>query len=219
MALTIPNSISNGAALDASKVQQNFDAVGTYINGSMPVTTDLTAAVPVGVLQMFAGAAAPNANWLLCQGQAISRATYATLFTAISTTYGVGDGTTTFNLPDMRGRVPVGVGTGSGLTARALAATGGEELHTLTAGESGTAVHNHGVTDPSHTHQWNKAGSGSSHLGEGTVGSSTVSTGFNDFNSPNTTGVTVNNHAGASAGSGHNTMQPFIAVNYIIKAL
>ncbi len=63
-----------------------------------------------GVIQMYAGAAAPT-GWLLCDGSAVSRTTYATLFAVIGTTYGVGDGSTTFNLPDMRGRMPVGKGT------------------------------------------------------------------------------------------------------------
>ncbi|EHL69933.1 hypothetical protein HMPREF1032_02932, partial [Subdoligranulum sp. 4_3_54A2FAA] len=63
--------------------------------------------MPVGCVIPFAGAAAPT-GWLLCQGQAISRTTYAQLFSVIGTTYGSGDGKTTFNLPDMRGRVAVG---------------------------------------------------------------------------------------------------------------
>jgi microcystin-dependent protein len=66
---------------------------------------------PSGVMMPFAGATAP-AGYLLAQGQAVSRTTYSALFTAISTTYGDGDGSTTFNLPDLRSRSPVGAGTG-----------------------------------------------------------------------------------------------------------
>jgi microcystin-dependent protein len=87
---------------------------------------------------------------LLCDGSAKSRATYAALFAAIGTNYGAGDGSTTFNVPDFRGRVPLGAGTGPGLTARNLGATGGEESHVLVAGE--IPAHSHGVTDPGHTH-------------------------------------------------------------------
>jgi len=68
-----------------------------------------TTASPVGSVQMFAGSSAPS-GWISCDGTAISRTTYAALFAIIGTTYGVGDGSTTFNLPDMQGRIPVGSG-------------------------------------------------------------------------------------------------------------
>lgn len=67
---------------------------------------------PVGATIAYPGAAAPT-GWLLCQGQAVSRSTYATLFTLLSTTWGAGDGSTTFNLPDLRERVPIGSGAGT----------------------------------------------------------------------------------------------------------
>src|SRR4051812_25604199 len=62
---------------------------------------------PSGTIVMFAGLTEPT-GWVFCYGQAVSRTTFSSLFAALSTTYGVGDGTTTFNLPDMRGRVGVG---------------------------------------------------------------------------------------------------------------
>jgi microcystin-dependent protein len=86
---------------------------------------------------MWAAASAPT-GWLLCDGSAVSRTTYAGLFAILSTTYGVGDGSTTFNLPDLRGRFPVGKNAG---TFSALGGTGGEETHTLTVPEM-----------PAHTH-------------------------------------------------------------------
>ena len=110
--------------------------------------------IPTASLQMFAGAitqtvlagvvttTAPS-GWLLCNGNAVSRTTYSTLFTAISTTFGTGDGTTTFNIPDMSSRMPIGVGTGTGLTARTLAGTGGVETVTLTSAQSGVPAHSH----------------------------------------------------------------------------
>lgn len=70
---------------------------------------------PIGKIVMYAGNSAPR-GWLLCQGQAVSRTTYAKLYSVIGTTYGTGDGSTTFNVPDMRGRVPTGVGTCDGVT-------------------------------------------------------------------------------------------------------
>jgi microcystin-dependent protein len=118
--------------------------------------------MPVGVVVPFAGSTSP-AGWFLCFGQAISRTTYAGLFATIGTTYGSGDGSTTFTLPDLRGRVVAGEddmgGTaasrltsgGSGITGTTLGATGGTETHTLTTAQ--LASHNH--TQDSHNHTQN----------------------------------------------------------------
>jgi microcystin-dependent protein len=116
----------------------------------------LPSTEPAGVVKMYAGSAAP-AGYLICNGTAISRTTYANLFAAIGTAHGAGDGSTTFNIPDLRSRVPVGVGAGSGLTSRALGALGGEEAHVLATAElaSHSHSHNHGShnhTDPGHSH-------------------------------------------------------------------
>jgi microcystin-dependent protein len=80
-------------------------------------------------------------GWLLCDGSAVSRTTYAELFAVIGTVWGIGDGSTTFNLPDMQGRVPVGIG-GSGVTS--VGDTGGEQTHILTIAEMPN--HNHTTT-------------------------------------------------------------------------
>lgn len=106
-------------------------------NEASSAATPAVASVPTGSLQMFAGASAPT-GWLLADGSAISRTTYSTLFTAIGTGFGVGDGSTTFNLPDLRGRVAVGRGSGTFAT---LGATGGFENVTLDVNQI-----------PSHTH-------------------------------------------------------------------
>jgi microcystin-dependent protein len=66
-------------------------------------------------------------RYLLCNAQAVSRSTYSALFSAIGTTYGTGDGSSTFNLPDLQGRTAIGSGSGSGLSSRSLGATGGFE--------------------------------------------------------------------------------------------
>jgi hypothetical protein len=90
---------------------------GAYLNTALYVTyktvgdyAEAEDATPSGSILMFAGSTAPD-NWLLCDGAAVSRATYNKLFQAIGTTWGAGNGTTTFNLPDMRGAAPAGVGT------------------------------------------------------------------------------------------------------------
>lgn len=108
---------------------------------------------PVGTILDYAGDPAPT-GWLLCYGQAISRTTYADLFAIIGTTYGVGDGSTTFNLPDLRGRVAAGqddmggssanrlTGQTGGVDGDVLGGSGGAETHTLTTAQ--LAVHSHG---------------------------------------------------------------------------
>lgn len=86
-------------------------AVKTYIDtgGSASFISSL---VPIGLILPYGGSSAPT-NWFLCDGSAKSRTTYASLFAVIGTAYGSGDGSTTFNVPDMRGRAPVGAGTGT----------------------------------------------------------------------------------------------------------
>lgn len=95
------------AANSDSKVPSQ-KAVKTYIDA----TAGQTFLVPTGAILPYGGSAAPD-NFLLCDGTAVSRATYSTLFGVIGTDYGIGNGSTTFNLPDLRGRVIVGAGTGT----------------------------------------------------------------------------------------------------------
>ena len=114
-----------------------------------------------GVVLPFAGATPPK-NWLLCDGQAISRTVHAKLFSVIGTIFGAGDGTSTFNLPDLRGRVTAGkdnmggtaagrlTAAGGGVDGNTLGATGGFQIHSLTLAQM--PAHNHGVNDPTHAH-------------------------------------------------------------------
>lgn len=94
-------------------------------------------------------------GWLAEDGSAVSRTTYAALFAVLGTNYGSGNGSTTFNLPDSRGRADIGSGTGPGLSPRILSQILGEETHTLSASESGLPGHNHTVNDPGHGHGTN----------------------------------------------------------------
>lgn len=118
---------------------------------------------PVGSLLDFAGTT-PPAGYLACYGQAVSRTTYAALFAKIGTSYGAGDGSTTFNVPDYRGRVHVtldnlgGSDAGRLAAANTLGGSGGAETHTLTTAE--LAVHSHANTasQAAHNHQPNTAG-------------------------------------------------------------
>lgn len=97
---------------------------------------------PAGIVLPFAGSTAPQ-GYLLCDGSAVSRTDYADLFTAIGTVYGAGDGESTFNLPDLSGRVVLGVSQ-----SHALGTTGGEATHVLT--EQELPAHSHTV--PAHGH-------------------------------------------------------------------
>lgn len=117
--------------------------------------------VLVGEMKIWPSTLVPP-NWLICDGRTVSRTTYPSLFTILGSggVWGVGDGSSTFNLPDMRGRTPVGVGTGIGLTARALAAKVGVESVTLSAADlpphQHSIDHGHGpgtaVTDAQGSH-------------------------------------------------------------------
>ncbi|MDF2114785.1 tail fiber protein [Roseiarcaceae bacterium H3SJ34-1] len=175
---------------------------------------------PTGIIAPFAGATAPT-GWLLCYGQAISRTTYASLFGVISTAYGVGDGSTTFNVPDLRGRVIAGRDDMGGVAATRLTSatisggalvlgkTGGEERHQLTISE--LANHNHALTDPGHTHplpQTTGAGSGQALAVSQTPTTAAAATGSA------TTGITL---AATGGDTPHNNVQPTIIGNYIIR--
>lgn len=167
----------------------------------------------IGDIKQSVHSSAHN-GWLKCDGTAVSRTTYAELFAIISTNFGSGDGTTTFNLPDARGRVLGTTGAGSGLTSRSLGASVGAETHTLTVGEM--PVHSHGVTDPGHTHSYTNntndqtvsALPGETAADQADLTATTVSS---------TTGITINN---AGGGDAHNNMQPtlFIGNTFIFAA-
>lgn len=171
---------------------------------------------PVGAIQQYAGSSAP-AGWLLCYGQAISRTLYSALFAVISTTYGVGDGSSTFNLPDCRGRAMVGLdnmgGSDAGILdwANTLGTTGGEQYHSLTSAENGP--HTHSITDPGHSHP-NSTPTTPVAVAGGATYSVWYSTLSGNTGSA-TTGIIINS---SGSGTGHNTMQPSILFNTIIRA-
>jgi len=144
--------------------------VGGYRNswgGTLNVALDkltelMQVALPVGTIQMYPKSTAPTATtnggtWLVCDGSSVSRTTYSVLFSLIGETYGAGDGSNTFGLPDMRARVPVGYNSANigsaGDTQRktkAIAAASGGETHTLVDAE--LAKHTHPITDTGHVH-------------------------------------------------------------------
>lgn len=151
------------------------------------------SASPTGSIIIFAGTTAPT-GWLLCDGSAVMRTRYSVLFGVIGTTFGAGDTTTTFNVPDLRQKTIVGVGTNT-TNNYALGGTGGEENHTLTVNE--IPAHTHTVSAP-------VTQNGSNFTGGGGVSS------IQPGDSPLTTTPT-------GGGAAHNNMPPYMALNYIIK--
>lgn len=125
----------------------------------------IAASSPAGMVSAYAGATAP-AGFLFCQGQAVSRATYARLFAAIGTTYGTGNGSTTFNLPDLRGEFIRGFDAGRGIDSGRVLGSSQTHLtasHTHTASSATAGSHTHGVSTDSagnHTHNGNTTSNG-----------------------------------------------------------
>lgn len=185
---------------------------------------------PVGVVEAFAGSNAPN-GWLICDGSQVSRALFPELFSVIGTTYGSGDGFSTFTLPDLRGRTIAGrdgvnnmnngptnrlTSTHFGASGTALGNSGGNEAHTLTTAQ--LPAHSHGITDPGHTHTvpYNTGPDTLSGPHTGNYDPNTYGGPFNYTTSSRTTGISIQN---AGSGNAHNNTQPTIILNYIIKAV
>lgn len=195
----------------------------------------------VGEIYMYGGNAAP-AGFLICDGSAVSRTTFADLFSVIGSTFGDGDGETTFNLPDLTGRVVVGASIGN-----PIGTAGGEETHVLVVGEMPSHSHNiqshghtnnitvttpkltHSITQPAFTYQ---APSSLESRPTGTdAGYSTVSS----VNATRSANLAIANHTATACtktgsvtdcdafdttstgtGTAHDNMQPYITINHII---
>ena len=199
---------------------------------------------PAGIIIPFAGTVAPE-NYLFCDGSAVSRTTYATLYAVIGDTFGAGDGSSTFNLPDLSGRVPLGVSQ-----AHALGSTGGSETVTLTEQELPAHVHevpqhghadtigattpafSHSITQPAFNYAKPNMNIGSPTSGYGDL---TLINGTSTVAATRSTSVAVAAHDAAactmsgsiadkssfasdSTGSGtaHSNMQPYTVFKYII---
>lgn len=233
-----PNTGMRRTAADAQAIQcggvdvAEFTATG--VNFPLDVTIDGAPIVPAGSVISFGGAAAPT-GWLLCFGQAVSRTTYAALFAVIGTVFGSGDGATTFNLPDIRGRVDAGKDdmggaaagrlTGAqtgGTNGAAIGNVGGEQGHIIVQAELASHFHG-GVTggmtgnDP-HTHA----------VTGGVLGGTTSfpvggPTDRTMVQNPTTITISATSVAHShlipadGANSAHNTVQPTIILNKIIK--
>lgn len=168
---------------------------------------------PIGSIQMYGGTTAPS-RWLICDGSAVSRTTYSRLFSAIGTAFGSGDGSTTFNLPDLRGRTPLGAGSiaastmtdengrtlsiTAGQINKSLGEMGGESYHTQNTAEM--ARHHHNVYRT-------------------TWGVGPIATGVM-YDSADTNKDIYSNLTMSETGEGKsmNNLPPYTTVNYIIYA-
>ena len=161
---------------------------------------------PSGASIQFAGSAAPD-GWLLCDGSDVSQTTYARLYAVIQSTYGTAaDSTNDFKLPDLRGRVAVGVdGSAARLASNdALAESGGAETHTLALTEI-----------PEHTHV-PPTTSGYNDTNNNETGLSKSGTGYSSSNA-HAGNMTYPDLSAVTGGGAHNNLQPYLIVNHIIK--
>jgi microcystin-dependent protein len=183
---------------------------------------------PIGTVIDFAGTVSPNSIWMLCYGQAVSRTTYATLFARLGTAFGAGDGSTTFNLPDYRGRIGIGKDNMGGTAAYRIT-TDGCWIDGLTLGASGgfqnialiienLPSHDHGgvtSTIGDHAHGYVRPNPTIFFAGSGA--GQNVPVGADSTTDPGG----AHNHTIAAQGSGwaHNNVQPGVVVNKLIRVL
>ena len=188
--------------------------------------------VPLGGVMPFIGSTAPNSSFcVLPYGQAISRTTYSALFSLVSTTYGTGDGSTTFNVPDLRGRVAAGLDTMGGSAASRLTTAGGgvdgATLGAVGGGQNGTILQANlpaatlttTISDPGHLHGevFPVPGGGASFNSvNGTSTGATSPFGINT--GTNTTGITASTALGGS-GTAFKLVQPTIALNFLLRIM
>ena len=193
---TADNTWDNGSTprYDGFYINEENNAI-YYYNGETLSGTNSADTTPIGSVMIYAGTTIPE-NWMKCNGQALSRTDYSALFSVIGTTYGDGDGAATFNVPNIQGRFPIGI-SNSDTDFNTLGATGGSKTHTQTVAEMPS--HNHtidnGYLDNRIDGGIRQTGSGSFFSGSG------------------------NDTQYTGGGQPMDIMNPYIVMNYIIKAL
>lgn len=202
-----------------------FKVYESLVNTNTALPTDGTkwaqvpspggAGVPTGTVLEWGGSTVPDGGYVFAYGQALSRTTYSALFSRYGTAFGIGDGSTTFNMPDRRGNGALGrddmggvaanriTNAGCGIVGTQLGATGGNQL---------MQQHTHSVTDPGHNHFTTF---GQALPNSGGSNGLTPFTGTNITSSTSQTGISIQNTGGGTTGS--QNVQPSIIMNFIIK--
>lgn len=222
--VTIPNRPSGGDIRAIEQILADFDAITEVINGNLDATNFVSGPSVIffpGLIMAYGGATAP-AGWLMCNGQPVSRTQYSGLYAAIGTAYGAGDGSTTFNVPNMIGSIPIGADPGGSVLISnhpSVGWHGGTENAVVSVAQM--PAHGHGtyMSVEGSSFAWATGPNG------GLLWSSVQASGGNTpgFFSPpvhTTTGsywdeLLVSNTGG---GQPHNNLQPSVAVSYIIKS-
>ena len=192
------------------EVDGNLKIQGNLVFSDETSMSTSAKAIPTGVIMPYAGIEAPE-GWALCAGQEISRIEFSILFNTIGELYGSGDEQTTFNLPDLRGRIPIGKDNMNNTSADrivneqadSLGGNAGSELHQLTVDEMPNHSHDVPYAGPGH---WNCPGCQNDAFS------------YNDASATTNNIQTGNNAVHFTGGDQpHNNMPPYLTLNYIIK--
>jgi microcystin-dependent protein len=228
---------SPSTAVGAGVLVQGTPYIVTYIHATTEFILHSVYGnnfnIPIGGLMPFIMTTAPNSSFVFPSGQAISRTTYSTLFAGVGTTYGSGDGSTTFNVIDLRGRVPAGVDNMNGSAASrigsvvtdngtivgsTLGSTGGQSTHVQTSGEM--AAHSHTFTGDAmapHTHTHNGAAAYTGNQGGG--GSNATGNGAGASTSSDSAGTPTGGNSTSGASTAMAWLQHTIMTNYILRII
>jgi microcystin-dependent protein len=227
-----PMRSAPGVELSSGVMVQGTPYVATYNNSDgawyLQGYTINPYIIPIGGLMPYLGATAPNSSFVLPFGQAVSRTTYATLFSLVGTTFGAGDGSTTFNILDLRGRGIFGQDNMGGSAANritvaggnfdgtVLGGTGGGQNHTLVQAELPAIKPGITITDPGHIHSFSAA----QIVGGANVGGSNFAVGTQGANTASaTTGISAAFTSNLGSGNAMPVLSPAMTLPYILRVI